>query len=97
MQKLLIRGPARLSGTLSAGGAKNAALPILASALLADEEVELGNVPRVQDIRTMRGLLEHLGVESERLGDAVLLRPTGSARIPVLSVQTAARRYSLCL
>ena len=77
MQKLLIRGPARLAGTLSAGGAKNAALPILASVLLSDEEVELDNVPRVRDIETMRGLLEHLGIESERLGDAVILRPTG--------------------
>jgi len=79
MQKLLIRGPARLSGTLVAGGAKNAALPILAAALLADEEVELSNLPQVQDIRTMLKLLAHLGVESERRGDAVILRPTGKA------------------
>ena len=72
MQKLLIRGPARLRGKIPASGAKNAALPILAACLLSDEEVELRNVPAVRDIRTMLQLLEHLGVENERMGDAVL-------------------------
>ena len=79
MKKLLIHGPARLAGTISSSGAKNAALPLLAASLLAEEEVELHNVPQVQDIRTMLRLLEHLGVENEQLGDTVLLRPTGRA------------------
>ncbi len=77
MKKLLIRGPARLAGSISSCGAKNAALPVLAACLLGEEEIELHNVPQVQDIRTMLKLLEHLGVESEQLGEAVLLRPTG--------------------
>ncbi len=79
MQKLLIRGPARLRGTIPASGAKNAALPVLAACLLSDGEVELNNVPAVQDIRTMLRLLAHLGVESERIGPSILLRPTGDA------------------
>ncbi|MEM7587039.1 MAG: UDP-N-acetylglucosamine 1-carboxyvinyltransferase [Acidobacteriota bacterium] len=79
MQKLLIHGPSRLSGTIPVSGAKNAALPVLAACLLADSEVELHNVPAVQDIRTMLRLLEYLGVENERIGDVVLLRPTGRA------------------
>ncbi len=79
MQKLRIYGPTRLQGTIPVSGAKNAALPVLAACLLADAEVELHNVPSVQDIRTMLRLLEHLGVENERLGDAVILRPTGRA------------------
>ena len=79
MQKLLIRGPARLAGSIPASGAKNAALPVLAACLLSDEEVELRNVPAVQDIRTMLKLLEHLGVDNEQLGDSVILRPTGQA------------------
>ncbi len=79
MQKLRIQGPTRLQGTIPISGAKNAALPVLAACLLADSEVELHNVPAVQDIRTMLRLLEHLGVENERLGDAVILRPTGCA------------------
>ena len=80
MKKLLIHGPSRLAGTISSSGAKNAALPLLAASLLAEEEIELHNVPEVQDIRTMLRLLEHLGVESERLGNAVILRPTGRAK-----------------
>ncbi len=79
MKKLRIDGPARLTGTIRSSGAKNATLPVLAASLLADEEVELHNVPQVRDIRTMLKLLEHLGVESEQLGEAVLLRPTGRA------------------
>ncbi len=77
MKKLLIRGPTRLAGTIRSGGAKNAALPVLAACLLGEEEIELSNVPQVEDIRTMLKLLEHLGVESEQLGETVLLRPTG--------------------
>ncbi len=79
MKKLLIHGPARLSGTIHSNGAKNAALPVLAACLLGEQEIELRNVPEVQDIRTMLKLLEHLGVESEQLGETVLLRPTGRA------------------
>ncbi len=79
MKKLLIHGPARLAGTIRSSGAKNAALPVLAACLLGEEEIELHNVPEVQDIRTMLKLLEHLGVESEQLGETVLLRPTGRA------------------
>ncbi len=79
MKKLLIHGPARLAGTIRSSGAKNAALPVLAACLLGEEEIELRNVPEVQDIRTMLKLLEHLGVESEQLGETVLLRPTGRA------------------
>ena len=76
MQKLRIQGPNRLSGTLPASGAKNAALPILAAVLLADEEVELANVPRVRDIHTMLRLLEHLGVTG---GIEVGAGPNGEA------------------
>ncbi len=81
MKKLLIHGPARLSGTVRSSGAKNAALPVLAASLLGEQEIELCNVPDVQDIRTMLKLLEHLGVESEQLGETVILRPTGRASL----------------
>lgn len=64
MDKLRIHGPARLEGSIRASGAKNAALPLLTAALLTnDEPLVLENVPQVRDIRTMRRLLEHLGVE----------------------------------
>jgi len=61
----LIRGPSRLAGTVRASGAKNAALPAAAAALLTDEPVVLENVPGVADVRTMGVLLSGLGVRVE--------------------------------
>jgi len=64
----LIRGPSRLAGTVRASGAKNAALPAAAAALLTDEPVVLTNVPDVADIRTMGILLAGLGARVEKEG-----------------------------
>ncbi len=79
MQKLRIHGPTRLEGRIRASGAKNAALPALAASLLSDEPIALERLPQVRDIRTMRELLRHLGVESEARGDDLVLRSTGEA------------------
>lgn len=73
MDLFRIQGPVTLRGAVKASGAKNAALPALAASLLAGEPVELRRVPRVRDIRTMRRLLEHLGVATEERGDALVL------------------------
>jgi UDP-N-acetylglucosamine 1-carboxyvinyltransferase len=73
LDKLRIHGPCRLEGRIRAGGAKNAALPALAATLLSDEPMTLERLPQVRDIRTMRLLLEHLGVESEEREDALSL------------------------
>src|SRR5438876_355958 len=64
MDKFLIKGGKRLEGKVTISGAKNAALPAMAAALLTSERVVLTNVPRVRDIGTMRSLLEELGVDS---------------------------------
>jgi UDP-N-acetylglucosamine 1-carboxyvinyltransferase len=64
MDKFLIEGKRPLEGTVVISGAKNAALPAMAAALLTDERVVLRNVPRVRDISTMRSLLDELGVDS---------------------------------
>ncbi|MDP4598993.1 MAG: UDP-N-acetylglucosamine 1-carboxyvinyltransferase [Pseudomonadales bacterium] len=63
MDKLLIRGGAHLQGELRASGAKNSAVLMLASSLLADEPVTISNVPHLRDITTMIELLVSLGVE----------------------------------
>jgi len=68
LDAFLIRGPSRLAGTVAASGAKNAALPAAAAALLTVEPVVLENVPDVADVRTMGILLEQLGVAVERSG-----------------------------
>ena len=61
MDKLLIKGGRRLSGTLKVSGAKNSALPILAGTLLTDKSVVIGNVPHLHDVTTMIELLGCLG------------------------------------
>ena len=57
MDKLIITGGATLNGEIRISGAKNAALPILAATLLADEPVTVRNVPHLHDITTTLGLL----------------------------------------
>lgn len=62
MDKLAIAGGARLDGDVIISGAKNAALPILAATLLADEPMTIGNVPHLRDVTTTIELLGQLGV-----------------------------------
>ena len=61
MEKLLIRGGSQLSGKITCSGAKNAALPMIASTILSDEKVTLRNLPYLQDITTMFELLGSMG------------------------------------
>src|SRR6202167_4189042 len=65
MDKLVIRGGNPLLGTVRISGAKNAALPCMAAALLTDEPVILENIPQVRDIETTRKLLSAMGAEVE--------------------------------
>src|SRR6516165_4943402 len=65
MDKFVIRGGQPLLGTIHVSGAKNAALPAMAAALLCDELVILENVPQVRDIETTRKLLSAMGAEVE--------------------------------
>jgi UDP-N-acetylglucosamine 1-carboxyvinyltransferase len=64
MEKFLIEGGVRLEGRVTVSGAKNAALPAMAAALLTEERVTLHNIPRVRDISTMRSLLDEMGADS---------------------------------
>jgi UDP-N-acetylglucosamine 1-carboxyvinyltransferase len=61
MDKIVVEGGKRLTGTVAISGAKNAALPILVSALLTDGVCTFTNVPDLQDIRSILLLLESLG------------------------------------
>ena len=63
MDKLIITGGVPLSGEIRISGAKNAALPILASTLLTDEKVIVGNIPHLHDITTTMELLGRMGVD----------------------------------
>src|SRR5690606_19229396 len=63
VDKLLIRGRKPLDGEIRISGAKNAALPILAATLLADEPVTVGTLPHLNDVTTTIELLGRMGVE----------------------------------
>src|SRR6202790_4641168 len=65
MDKFVIRGGNPLLGTIRISGAKNAALPAMAAALLTEEPVTLENIPQVRDIETTRKLLAAMGAEVE--------------------------------
>src|SRR5580700_4429185 len=62
MDRIRIRGGRPLSGEIVIGGAKNAALPLMAAAMLTEDRLVLSNVPRLADIQTMTALLEQHGI-----------------------------------
>ena len=82
MQKLSIQGGVPLSGEVRVAGAKNAALPILAAALLAAAPLRVTNLPNLNDVRTMIELLKRMGVKAKLDAHAVEL-DAGSLTDPV--------------
>jgi UDP-N-acetylglucosamine 1-carboxyvinyltransferase len=78
MEKFVIQGGMPLSGTIVPAGNKNGALPILASALLTDDEVVVRNVPRIADVEAMLALIADLGARVAWIGDTeVAIRADG--------------------
>lgn len=73
MDKMIVQGGVKLKGEVSVSGAKNAALPILFSTLLADGKHLFKNVPRLNDIDSTISLLQSLGCESEWVGSNELV------------------------
>ena len=79
--RFLVRGGRPLRGAIRPAGNKNAALPILASTVLADGPMELDNIPRIRDVETILALLVDLGASAEWIGpnlvrvDARQVRP----------------------
>lgn len=68
MDKFVIEGPTKLEGKATVSGSKNASLPMIAAAILTDEDVILHNVPNLRDIDTMCQLMLKLGCSCERDG-----------------------------
>ena len=91
MDKLLIRGGARLEGEISISGAKNAALPILAGTLLASEPVTVSNVPHLKDVTTTITLLQSMGAAvtfDDKLNVEVDVSAVSEHRAPYELVKT---------
>ncbi|WP_417843914.1 UDP-N-acetylglucosamine 1-carboxyvinyltransferase [Thalassospira sp.] len=83
MDKIKISGGRRLQGKIAIGGAKNAALPLMAAALLTDETLTLSNLPHLDDITSMAKLLGQHGVALHLNGNA----PNGGHTGRVLDMQ----------
>jgi len=91
LDKLIIKGGARLEGEIRMSGAKNAVLPIMAATLLADSPLVIRNVPHLHDVTTMLELLGCLGVEvvvDEKMQVEVAARRLTSLRAPYELVKT---------
>ncbi len=69
MDRIRIRGGRPLAGEITIGGAKNAALPLMAAAMLTDQRLVLRNVPRLEDVATLALLLEQHGLTVEPIGN----------------------------
>ena len=81
MESFVIKGGQPLSGTIRPAGNKNAALPIVAASLLADEPVVLRNVPQILDVETMLELVASTGATVERTApNQVRIDPRGLRR-----------------
>jgi len=80
MDKLAIVGGSPLDGEVRISGAKNAALPILAATLLADGQVTLRNVPKLNDIATTLKLLKRMGVAAEHRDDGSVTVDSGGIK-----------------
>jgi UDP-N-acetylglucosamine 1-carboxyvinyltransferase len=96
--QLLIEGGTRLVGRVPISGSKNAVLPILAASLLTDEECRIKNVPAIEDVNTMIGLLKGMGVQI-RLLDPHQLQVNAErlARSEVLASMASRMRASFLL
>ncbi len=77
MDKIVVEGGVKLNGEIEISGAKNAALPILISSLLADGESVYSNVPRLMDIESIKLLLSSLGARIETDGRTVRIDGSG--------------------
>ncbi|HLQ93470.1 MAG TPA: UDP-N-acetylglucosamine 1-carboxyvinyltransferase [Xanthobacteraceae bacterium] len=80
MDRLVIRGGKRIEGSVQVCGAKNAALPQIAAALLSAERLELTNVPDVTDVDTMLALMREIGVVASRGPGRLLVLDASGAR-----------------
>lgn len=97
MDKFIVEGGVKLKGTVEISGAKNAALPILAAALLADSKSLIRNVPPLRDVYTMLRIMRVLGVKVNMEDDAVIVEPNGYSNFTTPYKLVSTMRASICV
>ncbi len=83
MSRFVIHGGRPLQGEIRASGSKNAVLPMIAAALLTDEEVVLENVPSIRDVDVMLEIAGQIGAEVSRIDDRVTIRAANLTDAPL--------------
>lgn len=81
--RFLVTGGQKLSGQVVVGGSKNAALPIIAAALMTDEPVILRNVPDIADLYTMQHILRYIGVETDFTDHTLKIQAKAPANLEI--------------
>ncbi|MCX5677646.1 MAG: UDP-N-acetylglucosamine 1-carboxyvinyltransferase [Candidatus Omnitrophica bacterium] len=97
MDKLVIEGSKRLTGTVDISGSKNACLPILAAALLTDDKSVIRNASTLRDISTMVKILKNLDVKAKQEGDVVTIEPAGYKKFTAPYDLVSTMRASICV
>jgi UDP-N-acetylglucosamine 1-carboxyvinyltransferase len=98
MEMFVVSGGRPLAGRVAVSGSKNAALPIMAASLLADEPVTLQNVPHLVDVITLGNVLSSLGMHVERTSDRKLHLETVDSERCVADYELVRRmRASICV
>jgi UDP-N-acetylglucosamine 1-carboxyvinyltransferase len=97
MDKLIIQGQMHLSGQVEVSGAKNAALPIMAAALLSDEKTVIKNVPPLRDVHTMLKILRILDIKCQYENGEVLIEPAGYQKFEAPYKLVSTMRASFCV
>ena len=97
MDKFVINGGARLKGKITVSGSKNAALPILAAALLAEGESFIHDVPDLEDISAMTDLMGDLGAEVKREGRTLRICVRDESNVHAPYERVRKMRASICV
>ncbi|HOL21627.1 MAG TPA: UDP-N-acetylglucosamine 1-carboxyvinyltransferase [bacterium] len=97
MEKFIITGGRKLSGSVKISGSKNAALPIISAAILGNGKTILHNIPDVKDIRTLIKILEYLGVGVKYDHNVLEIDPSGIHRYTAPYEFVSTMRGSICL
>ncbi|WP_214826122.1 UDP-N-acetylglucosamine 1-carboxyvinyltransferase [Exiguobacterium algae] len=97
MEILHIVGQQKLEGTVEISGAKQSALPCLVASLLTEEPVTIENVPAIEDVEVMIGLLQELGVRVERDGERMTFHSNEAVAMPLLGSETRKVRAAVYL
>ena len=97
MERFDIQGGTRLEGEVTVNGAKNAALPIMAAALLGSGTTRIRGVPHLRDIRTMSAILGELGARVERRNGVIEITPEDESRYVAPYELVRQMRASICL